>query len=136
MSEIISEGQRQEWRKMYHSKRYLSFLSINDLEKRLDQILVNLLNFSKDGIPLLDDTKQMDGFFERLIHLEEEMTLRNISIDLDSKIKKYSEKYQNIVKAMSVGFKAGALAGVDLFLEFYHNNKEELKDVTAAPEDI
>ena len=34
------------------------------------------------------------------------------------------ELENNIVKTMRVGFQAGALAGVDLFLEFYHNYKE------------
>jgi len=102
MNEIISEDQKQEWRRMYVSNRYLSSISIYDLEKRLDHILGNLLIFSKDGSLSFDQSKQMSGLVERYIHLEEEMSQRDISIDLVNEAGKYSKKYQNIVKAIDI----------------------------------
>jgi len=100
MNEIISEDQKQEWRKMYLSNRYLTHLSLSDLESRLDDILINLLIFSKDGSLSFDQSSQMNGLVERFVHLDEEMSQRGMSINLINKATEYKEKYPNIVKAI------------------------------------
>jgi hypothetical protein len=100
MNEIILEVQKQEWRKSYLSNRYLTHLSVSDLERRLDDILLNLLVFSKDGSLSFDQSNQMNGFIERFIHLDEEMCQREISINLLNKANEYSKKYSNILKAI------------------------------------
>lgn len=102
MNEIISEVQKQEWRKSYLSNSYLTHLSVSDLERRLDDILLNLLVFSKDGSLSFDQSNQMNGFIERFIHLDEEMCQREISINLLNKANEYSKKYSNILKAINI----------------------------------
>jgi hypothetical protein len=71
--------------------------------------------------------------------------MKNETYNLETKFQEFLSKefpgteYEldnDIVKAMRVGFSAGALVGVDLFLEFYNNYKEKLKDDTAAPENV
>lgn len=111
MDEIISEKQKQEWRRMYLLNRYLFSKSICDLEKRRDHILGNLLIFSKDGSLSFDQSKQMSGLVERYVHLEEEMFQRNISIDLVNEAGKHSKKYQNIVKALDIQINRKLITG-------------------------
>lgn len=100
MSEMISEDQKQEWRKMYLSKRYLSYLSVSDLESRLNDILINMLVFLKDGSLSFDQSSYSSGLIERLVHLKEEMSLRGMSIDFLNKATEYKSKYPNILKAI------------------------------------
>ena len=111
MNEIISENLKLEWRKMYLSNRYLSSLSVHDLEKRLDDILKNLLIFSKDGSPSFDQSNPRNGLLKIFIHLKEELSKRDISIDLKTEARKYSEKYQNIVKALNVSINRKLVEG-------------------------
>ena len=56
MEELITLKQKQEWREIYKQKRYLANLSIISLKIRLEEILSNLLNFSKNGEPFFDQT--------------------------------------------------------------------------------
>ena len=72
-NELISEIQKQEWREKYLLNRYLAHYSVSELEKRLDDILLNLLFFSEDNSPSFDLSIQMSGLVERFIHLDEEM---------------------------------------------------------------
>lgn len=101
MNEIISEDKKQEWRKMYHSNRYLSNLSVSDLQSRLNDILINLLVFSKDGSLSFDQSSQMIGLVESFIHLEEEMSQKGMSINLLNKATEYKNKYPNILNAIN-----------------------------------
>ena len=111
MNEIISENQKQEWRKIYLSNRYLSSFSVHDLEKRLDDILKNLLVFSKDGSPSFDQSSPRNGLLKIFIHLEEELSKRDISIDLKTQARKHSEKYQHIVKALNLSINRKLVEG-------------------------
>jgi hypothetical protein len=102
MKESIPENQKEEWREAYKIKRYLSDLPTTDLEKRLDDILLNLLDFSNDGKPYFDQTEEMKGLVERYIHVDEEMNQRGIakSSTLITNPKRYLNKYPNIKNAI------------------------------------
>ncbi|MBT3385703.1 MAG: hypothetical protein HN778_10365 [Prolixibacteraceae bacterium] len=100
MEELITLKQKQEWREIYKQKRYLANLSIISLKIRLEEILSNLLNFSKNGEPFFDQTIKMKGLIERYIHVDEEMNQREI---YESSIKnpgKYLNKYTNVENAI------------------------------------
>lgn len=100
MEEQITVEQKQEWRESYKQKRYLANLSITCLEKRLEEILSNLLDFSNIGEPFFNQTLEMKGLIERYIHVDEEMNQREI---YESSIKnpgKYEKKYPNLEKAI------------------------------------
>ncbi len=100
MEELITKEQKQEWREAYKQKRYLANLSIISLKKRYEEILSNLLDFSKNGEPFFDQTIKMKGLVERYIHEDEEMNQRGI---YESSIKnpgKYLNKYPNIENAI------------------------------------
>ena len=100
MNKVISEDQKREWGEMYLSNRYLTHLSVSDLERRLDDILINLLVFSKNGSLSFDQSDQMNGLVERFVHLDEEMRQRNMSVNLLNKTTEYKNKYPNILKAI------------------------------------
>ncbi len=102
MNEIISDVQRHEWRKMYLSNRYLSQLKKSELESRLDDILLNMLVFSEDGLPSFNQTIQMKGLVERFIHLDEEGIQRGNPIpnNLLEDASRYLCKYQNVRRAI------------------------------------
>jgi len=126
MDEIISEVQKQKWRKNYLSNRYLASLSLSGLESRLDDILINLLFFSKDGSISFDQTSQMNGLVERFVHVDEEMRERGLSINLVNKASEYKEKYPNILKAITVWNDRKPLTG-DYLVKF--SKKEYLEQM-------
>lgn len=100
--EIISEVQKQEWREKYLSNRYLVHYSLSELERRLEDILLNLLVFSEDGSPFFDQSNQMGGLVERFIHLDEEMCQKgnSISSNLLNDPSIYLDKYPSILCAI------------------------------------
>jgi len=102
MRESISEEQKQKWREAYKRKRYLADLLDTGLEIRLENILSNLLDFSKDGKPFFDQTLKMKGLIERCIHVDEEMNQRGISksSSIIKNTDKYLSKYRNIENAI------------------------------------
>lgn len=101
-NELISEIQKQEWRKKYLSNRYLAHYSVSELEKRLDDILLNLLVFSEDGSPSFDLSSQMRGLVERFIHLDEEMRQNGgtLASDFLNNPSRYLNKYPNVLLAI------------------------------------
>jgi len=100
--EGISNLQQQEWRETYRLYRYLEHFSEFDITKRKDDILGNLLIFAEDGSPTFDQTVQMKGLIERLIHVDEEMIQRGkpISSNLLEDGSRYLYKYPNIQRAI------------------------------------
>lgn len=102
MRESISEEQKQKWRETYKRKRYLADLLDTGLEIRLENILSNLLDFSKDGKPFFDQTLKMKGLIERYIHVDEEMNQRGIlkSSFAIKNTDQYLSKYRNIENAI------------------------------------
>lgn len=129
MNEIISEDQKQVWRKNYLSSRYLTPLSLSGLESRLDDILINLLIFLKDGSISFDQTSQMNGLVERFVHLDEEMNQRGMSINLVNKASEYKEKYPNIVKAIKAWNDRKPLTGEYLVKFSKKEYLEQIKDL-------
>ncbi len=98
----ISDVQRHKWREKYLTNRYLGNLPEDDLRRRFDDILLNLLVFSGDGSPSFDQASQMQGLVERLIHLDEEMSQRGtpIAANFLEDASRYLYKYQNIQHAI------------------------------------
>jgi hypothetical protein len=101
-NEKISNLQQQEWRKRYQLKRDFEHFSEFDITKRIDDILRNLLLFTEDGSPTFDQTVDMKGFIQRLIHLDEEMILRGnpINVNLLEDASRYLCEYPSIHRAI------------------------------------
>ena len=100
MEELITVEQKLEWRETYKQKRYLANLSITSLAIRLEEILSNLLDFSKNGEPFFDQTIKMKGLVERYIHVDEEMNRRGIYESTIKNEGKYLNKYPNVENAI------------------------------------
>jgi len=103
-NEGISDLEQQEWRETYRSYRYLEHISELDVINRKEDILGNLLIFEEDGSPAFDQTIQMKGLIERLIHVDEEMIQRGKPMDsnLLKDGSRYLDKYQYIQRAIRV----------------------------------
>jgi hypothetical protein len=101
-NELISEIQKQEWREKYLSHRYLAHYSVSELEKRLDDILLNLLVFSENGSPSFDLSSQMRGLVESFIHLDEEMRQNGntLASDFLNDPSRYLNNYPNVLLAI------------------------------------
>ena len=100
MGESITVEQKQKWRETYRQNRYLGNLSPTNLEIRLEEILLNLLDFSSKGEPFFDQTLKMQGLVERYIHINEEFNLRGIQELSIENPAKYLNKYPNVGNAV------------------------------------
>ena len=77
--------------------------------------------------------------------LEENEELKKENEKLEEEFQKFLEKefpgtiYElenDIIQTMKISFKAGALAGIDLFVSSYHTLSERFNDDTAGTEDV
>ncbi len=131
MNEIISEVQRHEWREKYLSNRYLAHYSFSELEKRLEDILLNMLVFSKDASPSFDQSKQMSGFVERFIHLDEEMCQKGSSLpaNLINDACRYLNRYPNILRAIKAWNDRNPIMGEYLVKFSRRKYLNQMKDI-------
>lgn len=98
---LITVEQKQEWSETYRQNRYLANLPSTNLEIRLKDILLNLLDFSNKGEPFFNQTLKMNGFVERYVHVDEELKQRGINKLSINNPSKYLINYPNVGNAIN-----------------------------------
>lgn len=111
MEDLISESQKESWRKEYIGIEYLSHLNNEDLKDRLNDILLNLLSFSSNGSISINYSGQMSGLIQKLMHLEKEFSNREVCLNISDEIEKYTSRYKKVFRAMELKINNDLLNG-------------------------